>query len=49
MPGALPPSVVLTLMVSLATFTLLYCFLMVQLYQLQKLQTLTQRLRASVE
>ncbi|HLI89781.1 MAG TPA: cytochrome c biogenesis protein CcsA [Ktedonobacteraceae bacterium] len=48
-PGALPPSVVLTLMVSLATFTLLYCFLMVQLYQLQKLQTLTQRLRASVE
>jgi heme exporter protein C len=48
-PGALPPSVVLTLMVSLATFTLLYSFLMVQIYQLQKLQTLTQRLRASVE
>ncbi len=47
--GALPPSVVLTLMVSLASFTLLYCFLMVQLYQLQKMQALAQRLRASVE
>jgi heme exporter protein C len=47
--GALPPSVVLTLMVSLTSFTLLYCFLMVQLYQLQKMQTLAQRLRASIE
>jgi heme exporter protein C len=47
--GALPPQVVLTLMVSLTSFTLLYCFLMVQLYQLQKMQTLAQRLRASVE
>lgn len=47
--GALPPSVVLTLMVSLTSFTLLYCFLMVQMYQLQKMQTLAQRLRASVE
>jgi heme exporter protein C len=47
--GALPPSVVLTLMVSLSSFTLLYCFLMVQLYQLQKMQTLAQRLRASIE
>jgi heme exporter protein C len=47
--GALPPEVVLTLMVSLTSFTLLYCFLMVQLYQLQKMQTLVQRLRASVE
>jgi len=47
--GALPPSVVLTLMVSLTSFTLLYCFLMVHLYQLQKMQTLAQRLRASVE
>jgi heme exporter protein C len=36
-------------MVSLTSFTLLYCFLMVQLYQLQKMQTLAQRLRASVE
>jgi len=48
-PGALPPSVVLTLMVSLTTFTLLYSFLMIQLYQLQRMQTLAQRLRASIE
>lgn len=47
--GALPGSVVLTLMVSLVTFTLLFSFLMIQLYQLQKMQTLAQRLRASVE
>jgi heme exporter protein C len=47
--GALPPPVVLTLMVSLTTFTLLFSFLMIQLYQLQKMQTLAQRLRASVE
>src|SRR6266699_1472164 len=47
--GALPSSVVLTLMVSLATFTLLYGFLMVQLYQLQRAQTLAQRLRATIE
>jgi heme exporter protein C len=48
-PGALPPSVVLTLMISLITFTLFYSFLMIQLYQLQRMQTLAQRLRASVE
>jgi len=48
-PGALPPSVVLTLMISVVTFTLLYSFLMVQIYQLQKMQTLTQSLRASLE
>ena len=46
--GALPPSVVLTLMVSLASFTLLFAFLMIQLYQLQRLQTLAQRLRANL-
>lgn len=46
--GALPPSVVLTLMISLASFTLLFVFLMLQLYQLQRLQTLAQRLRASL-
>ena len=46
--GALPPSVVLTLMVSLASFTLLFAFLMIQLYQLQRLQTLAQRLRATL-
>lgn len=47
--GDLPTSVVLTLMVSLITFTLFYSFLMVQLYNLQKLQAQAQRLRASVE
>jgi hypothetical protein len=36
-------------MVSLVTFTLLYSFLMVQLYQLERMQTLAQRLRAIVE
>src|SRR5256886_5072322 len=47
--GALPPSVVLTLMISLTTFTLLYSFLMIQLYQLQRAQTVAQQLRASIE
>lgn len=47
--GALPPAVVLTLLVSLVSFTLLYSFLMIQVYQLQKLQSLAQRLRAVVE
>src|SRR5438128_8955259 len=47
-PGALPPSVVLTLMISVVTFTLLYSFLMVQIYQLQRMQTLAHRLRPSV-
>ena len=47
--GALPLSVVLTLMISLATFTLLYSFLTIQLYQLQRAQTLAQRLRATIE
>jgi len=48
-PGALPPEVVLTLMISLTTFTLLFSFLIVQLYNLEKMQTLAQRLRAIVE
>ena len=48
-PGALPPEVVLTLMISVATFTLLYSFLMVQLYALEKMQTLAQRLHADLE
>jgi heme exporter protein C len=47
--GALPNSVVLTLMISLTSFTLLFSFLMIQLYQLQRMQTLAQRLRASLE
>src|SRR5947209_1015184 len=48
-PGALPPEVVLTLMIAVVTFTLLYSFLMVQLYSLEKMQTLAQRLRADLE
>jgi hypothetical protein len=36
-------------MISLVTFTLFYSFLMIQLYQLQRMQTLAQRLRASIE
>ena len=47
--GDLPASVVLTLMVSLLTFTLFYSFLMIQLYQLQKVQAQAERLRAGVE
>jgi heme exporter protein C len=46
---ALPASVTLTLMVALLAFTLLYVFLMTQLYQLQRLQTLASRLRVSIE
>ncbi|GAC1504766.1 MAG: cytochrome c biogenesis protein CcsA [Ktedonobacteraceae bacterium] len=45
----LPPQATLTLLVTLASVTLLYCFLMIQAYQLQRLQTLAQRLRAIVE
>jgi heme exporter protein C len=47
--GALPPSVVLTLMVSLIVFTILYAVLMIQAYQLQRAQTLAQRMRADLE
>src|SRR6266851_4302032 len=48
-PGALPPQMLVTLLISVVTFTLLFSFLMVQLYNLEKMQTLAQRLRASVE
>ncbi len=48
-PGALPPSVVLTLMVALASFTILYAVLLIQAYQLQRAQTLSQRALASFE
>jgi heme exporter protein C len=48
-PGALPPPVVLTLLVSLTVFTILYAVLMISAYQLQRAQTLAQRLRASLE
>src|SRR6266700_6714124 len=47
--GNLPVEMLITLMVALVTFTLFYAFLMMQLYQLQRLQTLAQRLRVSVE
>src|SRR6266568_1350139 len=47
--GALPPQMLVTLLISVVTFTLLFGFLMVQLYNLEKMQTLAQRLRASVE
>lgn len=47
--GALPPAVVLTLMVSLTVFTVLYAVLMISAYQLQRVQTLAQRLRANLE
>lgn len=47
--GALPSSVVLTLLVSLTAFTVLYAVLMISAYQLQCAQTLAQRLRASLE
>lgn len=47
--GDLPSSVLWTLMVSLLTFTLFYSFLMIQLYQLQKVQVQAERLRAAVE
>jgi len=45
----LPPEMLYTLLVSFVTLTLLFSFLMVQLYQLEKMQTLAQRLCASVE
>jgi heme exporter protein C len=45
----LPPEMLLTLLVAFVTFTLLFSFLITQLYQLEKMQTLVQRLRASVE
>jgi heme exporter protein C len=45
----LPPEMLLTLLVSFVTFTLLFSLLLMQLYQLEKMQTLAQRLRASVE
>ena len=47
--GGLPPAAILTLIVSLVTFTLLYCSLTIVVYQLQRLQTQTQRLRTIVE
>jgi heme exporter protein C len=48
-PGALPPQALWTILMAVIAFTLLYAFMMVQAYQLQRLQTLAQRLRASIE
>jgi heme exporter protein C len=47
--GGLPPEAVWTFLVALVAFTLLYSFLLVQVYQLQRLQTLAQRLRSNIE
>ncbi|GCE25888.1 hypothetical protein KDA_13720 [Dictyobacter alpinus] len=47
--GALPPQAVTTLLVSLLAITLLYAFMLVQAYHLQRLQAAAQQLRASVE
>ena len=44
-----PASVVSTLMFSLLAFTLLYIFLLVQVYRLEKFQAQTERLRARLE
>lgn len=44
-----PASVVSTLMLCLLAFTLLFAFLMIQVYRLQRLQSETQRLRARIE
>jgi heme exporter protein C len=47
--GALPLPVVMTILVSTVTFTLLFSLLMIQIYQLQKMQAMAQRLRATIE
>jgi heme exporter protein C len=47
--STLPAPMLLTLLVSLTAFTLLYSFLMIQIYQLEKLQTVAQRLLAELE
>jgi heme exporter protein C len=47
-PGALPPSVVLVLMLALASFTVFYATLLILLYQLVRMQSLTRRLRLSL-
>lgn len=44
-----PAAVFIALMLALATFTLLYLFLMIQLYRLERYTTEAQRLRAQVE
>jgi heme exporter protein C len=46
--GALPPQALLTFAVAMVAFSLLYAFLMLQAYQLQRLQMVAQRLRETV-
>ncbi|MBX5449394.1 cytochrome c biogenesis protein CcsA [Thermogemmatispora sp.] len=48
-PGALPPSVVLVLMLALVSFTLFYGALLIQLYQMVRLQYLAWRLRTRLQ
>src|SRR5262249_35916231 len=43
--GALPPEATLTFLITTLTFTLFYCFLLIMIYQLQKIQARTQQLR----
>ena len=45
----LPASMVIALMISLVAFTLLYGFLLTQVYRLERTQTLVERLRAQIE
>jgi heme exporter protein C len=47
--SSLPLPMLWTLLVSLSAFTLLYSFFMTQVYQIEKLQTIAQRLRMSLE
>jgi heme exporter protein C len=47
--GDIAPQMVVALMISLATFTLLYVFLLVQKYRVERLQTLVYKLRARAE
>jgi heme exporter protein C len=48
-PAQAPASVVITLLVAVVAFTLLYALLMLQVYRLQRLQTTVERLRTRVE
>ncbi len=45
----LPPEMLSVFLICMVTFTLFYAFLMIQLYQLEKMQTLAVRLHALVE
>ena len=47
--GAFPPEAALTFLITTLTFTLLYCFLLIIIYQLQKMQARAQQLRAMVD